>query len=186
MTHMTDKLTVVVSRYNEDTQWLNNIQGHKIIFNKGNKIADNCIALPNIGRETHTLCHYLYNFYDELNDYTLFLQGNPFEHMHCVNDLYAFIEHFETADEVMGLGIYMSDAYHLNSIKKIEDYLNIDKKTNMFYTNSQYLIPRKNIVKRNREFYKKLLELHYADVADVVIPDVPWVLERMWWNMFKN
>ena len=183
---MTDKLTVVVSRYNEDLEWLNNIQGSKIIFNKGNKIAENCIELPNIGRESHTLCYYLYNFYDELNDYTLFLQGNPFDHMHCVIDLYEFIKNFQTADDVIGLGIYMSDAYHLNSIKKIEDHLNIDNKTNAFYTNAQYLIPKKNIMKRNKEFYRKLLEIHDTNTADITVPDVPWTLERMWWNIFKN
>jgi hypothetical protein len=74
-------LCIVVSRYNEDVNWtkqFNNV----IIYNKGEKLSDdfNQILLNNVGREGHTYYKHIYDNYDNLDDYIIFLQGNPFDH----------------------------------------------------------------------------------------------------------
>ena len=46
-----------------------------IIFNKGPPLPDeyNCINIPNIGLEYHTIFSYIYNNYENLDDYIIFI-----------------------------------------------------------------------------------------------------------------
>jgi len=76
-----NNITIVVARYNENIEWTKQYQ-NVIIYNKGSKIDGNYneIMLENIGREGHTYYKHIYDNYDNLNDYTIFLQGDPFDH----------------------------------------------------------------------------------------------------------
>ena len=64
---------------NEDIEWTN-----VVIYNKGTKLENNYnheeIMLENVGREGHTYYKYICDNYDNLDDYTIFLQDNPFDH----------------------------------------------------------------------------------------------------------
>ena len=82
---MSNLITVVISRYNEDLKWLDsdNFSIYNIIiYNKG--INDNFIKLPNmtiinldnVGRESHTYLYYVINNYNNLTDITIFLHGS--------------------------------------------------------------------------------------------------------------
>ena len=57
-----------------------------IIYNKGKDDIDeyNPIKLNNVGREGHTYYKYIYDNYDNLADYTIFLQGCPFGHCYTI------------------------------------------------------------------------------------------------------
>jgi hypothetical protein len=85
-----DKL-VVVARYNEDLEWICNLDCPIIIYNKGKPWRTVCIPsnysvniwgtdLSNVGREAQTYLYHIKENYDNLADVTIFLQGNPFEH----------------------------------------------------------------------------------------------------------
>jgi hypothetical protein len=81
-------LSIVVARYNENIEWtkqFNNV----IIYNKGESLNEsNEILLPNVGREGHTYYKHIYDNYDTLSEYTIFLQGNPFDHSpNILNDI---------------------------------------------------------------------------------------------------
>lgn len=86
---------IVVSRFNEDIAWTRSLQ-NVIIYNKGNDDINDYkyTKLPNVGREGHTYYKYIYDNYDNLPDYVIFLQGYPFDHspyiiehiMNIVND----------------------------------------------------------------------------------------------------
>jgi hypothetical protein len=77
-------IEIVVSRYNEDLEWLKNkkFRYPVTIYNKGNN--DNfykpkgckVIQLPNVGREGHTYLYYILNNYNNLPDLTVFLPGS--------------------------------------------------------------------------------------------------------------
>ncbi|MCT4634826.1 MAG: DUF3431 domain-containing protein [Rickettsiales bacterium] len=91
---------VVVSRYNEDLNWLKTeFPDEKItIYNKGeNNIISqpnwNIVQLPNIGRESHTYLYHIISNYNNLADRTLFLQGNPYDHK---NELYLPLIRYKT------------------------------------------------------------------------------------------
>lgn len=66
---------LVIARYNEDVDWAKDY--NNIIYNK--QSGDN--LLPNVGREAHTYLYHIINNYDNLDDITIFLQGDPFFHI---------------------------------------------------------------------------------------------------------
>lgn len=79
-------IELVVSRYNENLNWLSE-QPFKnysvIVYNKGvNEDFEKpeklkaIINLPNVGRESHTYLHHIISHYDNLADVTVFLPGS--------------------------------------------------------------------------------------------------------------
>jgi hypothetical protein len=76
-------MKILVARYNEDIEWTNQFT-NVVIYNKGTKLENNYnheeIMLENVGREGHTYYKYICDNYDNLDDYIIFLQGNPFDH----------------------------------------------------------------------------------------------------------
>jgi hypothetical protein len=83
------KKELVISRYNENLDWIFTVQGFikKItIYNKGLddlNIQDprvTIVNLENVGREAHTWLHHFIYERDNLADIVFLAQGNPFEH----------------------------------------------------------------------------------------------------------
>ena len=73
---------LVVSYYNENLTWLDNVRDYKItIYNKSNTELLNTIKLDNIGREMQTYFHHIVDNYDNLSDWVFFTQANPFDHV---------------------------------------------------------------------------------------------------------
>ena len=81
-----NKIEIVISRYNETLEWLNEEPFNKypvIVYNKGinddfNKstIIQKVIQLNNVGRESHTYLYHIINNYDNLADTIVFLPGS--------------------------------------------------------------------------------------------------------------
>ena len=72
---------IIVARYNENVEWTKQFP-NVIIYNKGSKLDNNYneVFLNNVGREGHTYYKYICDNYDNLAEYTIFLQGRPFDH----------------------------------------------------------------------------------------------------------
>ena len=84
---------IVVARYNENVEWTKQFK-NVIIYNKGNKMTEDFkqVFLNNVGREGHTYYKHICDNYDNLEDYTIFLQGNPFDHSpNIINDLNKYL-----------------------------------------------------------------------------------------------
>lgn len=85
------KVKLVVARYNEDVSWINMLPSENfpvLIYNKGDDLeaprkgrSIEIVKLPNIGREQYTFYHHIYHNYDNLDDYTAFLQGGVMDHV---------------------------------------------------------------------------------------------------------
>ena len=74
-------MKIIVARYNEDITWTKLFSSNVLIYNKGQRLDEpNVINLNNVGREGHTYFHHIYNNYDNLDDYLVFVQGKPFDH----------------------------------------------------------------------------------------------------------
>jgi len=83
---------IIISRYNENLNWVNELLKHKwihkiIIYNKGNEIInkfnDSRIVIynvQNLGREGGTYLDYIINNYYDLPTNLWFTQADPFEH----------------------------------------------------------------------------------------------------------
>lgn len=79
---------LVVSRYNENLEWLkeDEFQKHRVlIYNKGTHsdfykppedLLEEIVSVKNVGREGHTYLYYIIQNYDKLNNITVFLPGS--------------------------------------------------------------------------------------------------------------
>lgn len=84
---------LVIARYREDLSWLRALGLPATVYNKGPELAPGVltpqawpsgarvIPLPNIGREAHTFLTHIINEYEQLPEWTAFLQGDPFAHL---------------------------------------------------------------------------------------------------------
>jgi len=84
-------IQVVVSRFNEDLDWLHdpafNSSRH-LIYNKGprhvqctSSLDCSVVTIPNVGRESHTYLYHIIENYDNLANVTVFLPGSaPNDH----------------------------------------------------------------------------------------------------------
>jgi hypothetical protein len=164
---------IVVARHKENVEWTKQFK-NIIIYNKGNHIGGgyNEIFLNNVGREGHTYYHHIYNNYDNLEDYTVFLQGNPFDHspflLKNLNNYINLIDKgelttsFEVLSEYMGKcnlnncdhkGIPLFDVYSaLFDVKKTD--LEIE-----FGAGAQFIVSKKSILKKPKEFYLNIVKM---------------------------
>lgn len=73
--------TIVIAHYEEDLEWLCELDGHVAVYSKGHG-GD----LPNVGRESHTYLHHIIKEWDAIcaspAGVTVFLQGRITDHLH--------------------------------------------------------------------------------------------------------
>jgi Protein of unknown function (DUF3431) len=103
-------MKIVVARYNEDVEWTKAFP-NVLIYNKGSPLQGeyNELSLENVGREGHTYYTYIYDHYDNLENYTAFLQGNPFDHSpNLFNQLNRYIDRCNKK-EMTDTFVFLSD-----------------------------------------------------------------------------
>ncbi len=190
-------MKVVIARYNEDISWANNIN-NCLIYNKGNPITNTphpCIQLNNVGREGHTYLYHIINNYDNLDDYTFFLQGNPFDH---ISDLESFFSLFKNNIDKPFTPIYRlkyvttleSDNTHLGGLPLLECFnIFFDKKGKFspshpfeFGAGAQFIVSKESILSRPKSFYERIIKLVDYDIN----PIEGFCLERFWHMIFTN
>jgi hypothetical protein len=179
------KYCIVVARYNEDVEWTKNFS-NIIIYNKGNPLTDyNQILLNNFGREGHTYFKHIYDNYDNLADYTIFLQGNPFDHSpNLISNLNNYINNkdlnidFEFLSELIITCNLINCSYHAGlPLKETYEKLFGETKENMefqFGSGAQFIVSKKKILQRPKEFYLKIIEMLDKDVSPIEC----YVIER--------
>ena len=167
----------VVARYNEDILWTN-MFSNVIVYNKGiNNISNtNVIYLPNVGREGHTYFTHIYDNYDKLAEFTVFLQGNPFDHS---PRLFAHIAQILATpkDALYTLPILVLSEYILSysfsgcpekpglPLKEVFQYLfpqeKVPDSTEIFYfgAGAQFILSKVQIHSRARDFYRSIVDL---------------------------
>ena len=180
---------LVIAKYKEDVSWTNKITAHKItIYDKSDSPIINSIKLPNVGRETHTFLHHIVENYDNLDDVTVFLQGNPFEHIQVImgwqyfglpNAPYPPPLTSEQLDKMCDkinneikhnseLASFYQVVYNApfytnggNVNKHLSEILseNINNLSYSVSPGGQYIVPKKYILSRTKEVWKKALDL---------------------------
>jgi hypothetical protein len=190
---MVNNITIVVARYGEDISWTEQFPfANVIIYNKGECLLEtgtnkkyNEILLENVGREGHTFYKYIYENYDHLEDYTIFLQGYPFDH--APNIIENINKHINDPDLHIGFELLSSDIvgcnlsgcrYHgcLPLVSVYEKLFN-ERKYEMPFTfgmGGQFIVSKLHILKHPREFYLKIVEMLQYDIN----PIEGYVMER--------
>ena len=179
-------MKLIISRYKEDLGWEENYTS--IIYNKGGPIPST-ISLPNVGREGHTYIYHILSNYENLDDYTVFLQGNPFDH---TRDLFKILKEFEElqskpdffqlchemlTDDEKGKPHHWVDipvGYYYNDLFK-------QPRTEFIYgAGAQFIVSKERILSRPKSFYCNIMK-HLETSID---PPSVYCYERMWQHIF--
>ena len=179
-------ICIVVARYNENIEWTKQFS-NVLIYNKGDPITDDVteIFLNNVGRESHTYYKHIYDNYDNLAEYTVFLQGNPFDHSpNIISNLNYIINNKElNIDfEFLSNGILscnIKDCIYHPGLPLMETYEKIfgEKKDNsnfLFGAGAQFIVSKKKILQRPKEFYLNIIKILETNIN----PIEGYVIER--------
>ena len=191
-------MKIVISRYNENIDWANGID-NCIIYNKGITPVTTIhpvIPLPNVGREGHTYLHHIIMNYDKLDDYTVFLQGFPFDHTpqleYIINDIKnkVYQENASFSYTIISKDIFTitldDNCYYGHSLSK-EVYPKVFGKEKaehefIFGAGAQFIVSKEAILSRTKDFYKNIAKL--LDYS--VNPVEGFVIERFWHMIFTH
>lgn len=81
------KAKIIISRFNEDFNWIKKYTNNYLVYNKGEIIADShVINIENIGNNQRDIFKFIYDYYDNLPDLMAFMQADPFDH--CKKDVF--------------------------------------------------------------------------------------------------
>jgi len=214
--------TIVVAHYTESMTWLNYMKpDHLVVYHKGGEAPDAMvpsssavpvIPRPNVGREGETFLHHIIEHYDNLPDYLLLVQGDPFDHMYNVKPhtfqqkIDALVKRGVTDAEPLFTGVWR-ERHDKYSGMNFHAYFNLifdgeefpAPSSASFASGSQYIVPRDTILHRPKEFYTRLRDMlcrstvDYADVHDddADAPFEPstihgWALERLFMYMLRR
>ena len=181
------RIQLVVAHYQEDLSWLDQYSSlSKVVYSKGRTPPANAVTLPNIGREAHTYLHHIIEHYDKLEDVTVFLQGNPHEHVErlfekvcSLNDGLTYID---LGDEILvedGCGVPPQRGLPLAQFwEKL-----FRSAAPPFFScraGACFAVSRKVIHSRPRSFYEHALQLVLSEYLG------PWSIERLWHRMFET
>ena len=169
-------MLIVIARYNEDIEWSKKYSSNVLIINKGDKIdgIENQIFYSNVGREGHSYYKYIVDNYDNLDDYIIFLQGNPFDHspdiikiLDTIIDIYN-----KNKEEFMNIIVNTNINYTFincgNNFNNI--YINELKNNNFIYL-SQFI--NKTSIKTEERIWEKCRTIRdsYKKIFDIKIED---------------
>jgi len=199
------KICIVVARYNEDVSWTKQFNNNNnkniinqvnvLIYNKGEKLEDgyNVINLDNKGREGHSYYKYIIDNYYNLDDYIIFLQGNPFDHSpNIIKNIYKYLNNkfifvdFNYLSEWI-IDCNLNGCIHHPELPLIPIYnklFNIDKEEMAFQfgAGAQFIVSKNSILKRQISFFNKIVELLEYDIN----PIEGFVMERFHKIIFTN
>jgi hypothetical protein len=188
-------MRIVVARYNENVEWT--LQFPNVtIYNKGEPLGGDYteISLPNVGREGHTYYKHIIDNYDKLDDYTVFLQGNPFDHSpNIISALYTILSYYTSDNLKTDYGILSEHYFETNlsgcevhyrtrneiiPMQQVYQHLFNERRENVRYivgAGAQFIVSKEQILKRPREFYEKIVKLLEYDNN----PIEGFVIERL-------
>lgn len=203
--YIDSRLSIVVARYNENIDWFKKYK-NVIVYNKGESLDIPFIKLNNVGREGHTFLYHIINNYNNLSNWTVFVQGNPFDH--CPNfyekldNLHETINNLELSNDIhdfnfMGNNFnFLSDTiyysnisecpYHNNiPLKNVYNYIfntNEEDRPIIFSPGAQFYVSKKLILTKPKIYYEKILKLLDHDIN----PIEGFCIERLWKYIFDN
>lgn len=202
---------IIVARYNENIEWLNNEMENCIIYNKGNKLnIKNEKHLENVGRESDTYLHYIITNYDNLPDVIVFTQARISDHkgeddvaylINIKNEaLYNsksqnFRLHSETDhhtccwDQEWNLingNYYLTNNYKNNNCITFIEWFKTNVNINYpnpikIYCNAIFAVKKENIINKPIEYYKRLL----LEVNHHINSTEGHFFERSWYYIFS-
>lgn len=163
---------ILIAHYNENLEWVNNINfdGEIVIYSKTINNNDGRFIPVNKSQEVPMYLKYIIDNYDSLPNKTLFLHGHSdsphqdFESKYiCENLNWEFSDYFsvnkrgwyqevsKNYETWRAHGVWLKNYWHL-----FEDYLKFPENGLQFYSGAQFLVSKKLILQYPKSFYEKL------------------------------
>jgi len=164
---------LVIARYSENVEWTKQFP-NVIIYNKGTKLEDgyNEISLNNVGREGHTYYKYICDNYENLAEYTIFLQGTPFDHSpNIINNLTKYINNKELSidfeflsESIITSSLDLESTIHwqcknIHKTWKRVFSINNNNQEIIFGAGAQFIVSKSRILKNTKEFYENIVKI---------------------------
>ena len=207
---------LVIAHYNENISWISKINRSNIryifIYTKSNSsilpqsLQDNQKIIhqysPNIGRESESYLKYCIDKYNDLSDFTLFLQGNPAPHGVDSNKIlkwldiidknpeYDYTKNWQTNSIYMGLKNGRRDGWRgptqpseYNMTDWFKHYINktIDPYKAKIYFGACFGIKQTAILSRPIDLYQNIV----TNELQTINPEACHYLERAWFYLFN-
>lgn len=180
-------MEVVIARYNENIEWVYKLELDYKIYNKGEDITPPNIKIDNIAREGYTYLTHIIENYEKLADYSVFLQGNPFDHsINLFDDITKFLNNkkdfYYLTDRILKCNL--SGCVHHPGLPLKSVYQEIFNKNDddlfhfYFGAGAQFIVSKNNILKHPKNFYEKIRKIVERDNIN------EYVLERFWGLIF--
>lgn len=181
----------IVARYNEDISWTKDFPNVTLI-NKGEKLEETfghtVIELENVGREGHSYYKWIYDNYENiLEDYIIFVQGNPFDHSpNILTNLHKYMNDSNLNNDF----IYISQLHNKTTLLKecdkklycttilrtYQDLFRFIKESEIVGAwGAQFMVSKRSILTKSKAFYEKLVNL----VGHSINPDEGYHFERL-------
>ena len=170
----------IVARYNEDISWTNQYE-NVIIYNKGNPLGlPNEKILPNVGREGHTYYTHIVRNYDNLDDFNVFLQGNPYDHSPNLDNSIKRRRNLPLewlSKKVLFSTLTYEFRRRPQCVNIFKSYFTIfgeiPKKQSIEYgSGAQFIVSKESILSRPVSFYQKIVDLLSYDINPLEGHDV--------------
>ena len=199
-------IKIVIARYKENVDWANGLtnelettQTRVVLYNKSDTpcaTSHTVISLPNVGREGHTYAYHMMTHYDDLDDYTVFLQGYPFDHSPYLEQQLRDICHriaqgtqpdFEYLSSQVLFSNLARCPYDITlnmypSYEKIFGIAGPQGHPFLFGAGAQFVVSKDAIQSRARTFYQNLCKVLDYDVN----PVEGFCVERFWNMIFTH
>lgn len=167
------KYEMIVARYKEDINWISNLNINNLTTTIYNKYYNEVNLLNNeTGREAHTYFHHICENYENLADFNIFTQANPFDHSPNFIEEVKNIVVNKLEPNFMPLTNYHGEKSIFCDLdgKPHHPSLNLQIGMNIIFPNLQikqfefypgaiFIVSKSNILNRPKTFYKKCLEL---------------------------
>ena len=191
-------VNIVVAKYNENVDWTKKLNHKVTIYDKSDNPIQGSIKLKNVGREGETFLYHIVNNYNNLDDVTVFLQGNPFDHLQLLVGWRAISSDEEINTVIDKMNVEINDNCDfatfyqgLHNVPNGTNGVNVNLDCVQYYgetynkftvsPGAQYIVPKKYILSRPLEFWKKL---HLAMYDNEKLNG--YSQEQLWYLAYKH
>ena len=200
---------LVISRYNEDINWVKNEpfnQFNIICYNKGTDFSENynsckIIKLDNVGCESHTYLYHIINNYDNIAPITVFIPGSTvgvsYKHDIIIQNLKLLNETNTSVffgchinDVVKDLYDFRTTDYYDKQVqpssihpfgKFVEEIFGKDIPIcKIICYQGIFIVAKEHIIQHPKEKYEKIIKF----LDSHPYPEVGFYMERLWGLLF--
>lgn len=191
---------IVCAHYTENLAWLNLLRNHVTVYHKGPRAAYDpgfkaWICLANVGRAAHTYLTFIIDRYDNLPEYTVFVQGNDSfgsdnSTINLICEMYKSPKLLTMAGPFTHSGKWADpERRHAKMAPASESFdqfyrrlFGHDRPARIkWFMSGPFTAHRKQILGRPREFYERARQTleHHRN------PEQSYYMDRLWYTMFN-